>query len=53
LVFVTSLEYYVLVVCPVRPGGRLPAPPDVGIASVLFTLGMCVAAAVQADLPRR
>jgi glycosyltransferase involved in cell wall biosynthesis len=54
LVFVTSLEYYVLIVLPLFVlSAVFPSLLTVGLASLLFTHGMCVAAAVQAELPRR
>ncbi|MBI5774850.1 MAG: glycosyltransferase [Verrucomicrobia bacterium] len=54
LMLLTSLEYYVLVLLPLLVLGTvftflLP----VGMASVLVSLGLCVLAAAQAELPKK
>lgn len=54
LVLCTSFEYHVLVTLPLLV---LSAPfrwlLSVGVASLLISLGVCVAAAIQAELPRK
>ena len=53
LLVVTSLEYHVLVTLPLLVlGAVLPYVGTVGNASLLFSLGMCIVAGWQADLPR-
>src|SRR5438552_3570058 len=53
LMFLTSLEYHVLVTLPLLVLGsvfRILIP--LGITSVLVSMGVCAAAALQADLPK-
>ncbi len=53
LMVVSSLEYHVLVTLPLLVlASVVPYVGTVGVASLLLSLGMCVAAAWQADLPR-
>jgi len=52
LLVVTSLEYHVLVTLPLLVlGAVLPYVGTVGIASLLFSLGLCITAGWQAELP--
>lgn len=53
LLVVTSLEYHVLVTLPLLVlGSVLPYVGTLGIASLLFSLGTCVVASGQAQLPQ-
>jgi GT2 family glycosyltransferase len=52
LLVVTSLEYHFLLTLPLLVLGAVVSPlGTIGMASLVVSLGMCVAAAVQADLP--
>ena len=52
IVVATSLEFHVLVTLPLLVLGAVVSPLRAfGIASFLFSLGVCVAAAFQAELP--
>jgi GT2 family glycosyltransferase len=51
LLVVTSLEYHFLVSLPLLVlGAVVPPLTTIGLASLVVSVGMCVAAAVQADL---
>lgn len=53
LVVVTSLEYHVLITLPLLVlGSIVPFLTAFGLGSLAFSLGLCVLAAWQADLPR-
>lgn len=53
LLVVTSLEYHVLVTLPLLVlGAVLPYFGTVGIASLVFSVGLCIAAGAQAQLPQ-
>ncbi|HRI15533.1 MAG TPA: glycosyltransferase [Verrucomicrobiota bacterium] len=52
LVVATSLEYHVLVTLPLLVlGSVVPYLTSFGVASLVFSVGVCVAAAWQAELP--
>lgn len=54
IMFCTSLEYHVLVTAPLLAVAiSIPALLPLFLASVAMTLGVCIAAAAQAELPRR
>jgi hypothetical protein len=54
LMLVTSLEYHVLVTLPLLVlGAMFRWLIPVALASLLLSLGMCVAAALQANLPKK
>ena len=54
LMFLTSLEYHVLVTLPLMVLATvLPLLWPLGVASLVVSLGLCVAAAGQAELPKR
>ena len=53
LLVVTSLEYHVLVTLPLLIlGAVLPYVGTVGIASLVFSVALCIAAGCQAQLPQ-
>jgi len=53
LMVVTSLEFHVLITLPLFVIGNIALPfAWFGVASLAISVGLCVAAAIQAELPR-
>ena len=53
LVVATSIEYHVLVTLPLMVlSAVLPYVGTLGVASFLFSVGLCIAAGMQAEIPK-